>query len=170
MSASVATTSDSTANSSSWYDFQSLANMRAQAESTPKAATKGVAQQFESVFINMMLTEMRKTVGHSELTGSAASDTYQEMFDQQVSVSMAKAGGIGLASYIQNQLDKVAAARSGSQSGESKPAGMQLPSSKIAAPMSLPALDGNGNTSPGITLPVTPTEFALKQRLNMSGD
>jgi Rod binding domain-containing protein len=53
-----------------------------------------------------MLKEMRKTVGRSELLGSDAMDTYQQMFDQQIAVGMAKAGGIGLAPFIERQLQK----------------------------------------------------------------
>jgi Rod binding domain-containing protein len=33
-------------------------------------------------------------------------DTYQQMFDQQIAVGMAKAGGIGLAPFIEQQLQK----------------------------------------------------------------
>ena len=91
---------------SSWYDFNSLAGLKAQAGARPDDATKSVAQQFESLFLNIMLKEMRKTVGRSELLGSDAMDTYQQMFDQQIAVGMAKAGGIGLAPFIEQQLQK----------------------------------------------------------------
>jgi peptidoglycan hydrolase FlgJ len=156
--------------SSSWYDFQSLASMKAQAAIKPKEATQGVAQQFESVFINMMLTEMRKTVGHSELMGSSASDTYQEMFDQQVSVSMAKAGGIGLAPYIEKQLNRYADAQvnnnpSGKNLTEISPSN---PSKSTPALFQLTPATGEGNQ--GMTIPVTPTEHALKTRGYNNGE
>lgn len=91
---------------SSWFDFNSLADLKAKAGSRPDEATKGVAQQFESLFLNMMLKEMRKTVNRSGLLGSDAMDTYQQMFDQQVALGMSRAGGIGLAPFIEEQLAK----------------------------------------------------------------
>jgi flagellar protein FlgJ len=91
---------------SSWFDFNSLADLKAKAGNRPDEATKGVAQQFESLFLHMMLKEMRKTVSRSGLLGSEAMDTYQQMFDQQVALGMSRAGGIGLAPFIEQQLGK----------------------------------------------------------------
>jgi Rod binding domain-containing protein len=164
-------TAASPTGQSNWYDFQSLASMQSQATVAPKAATKGVAQQFESLYINMMLTEMRKTVGHSELTGSSASDTYTEMFDQQVSVSMAKAGGIGLAPFIEKQLNRVAASRSNPANTQSGSSGSNM---LIAspAPTALPVAPSAGNSgaaSTGMAIPVMPTEYALKSRILNDG-
>ena len=90
----------------SWLDFKSLADLKANAGNRPDEATKGVAQQFESLFLNMMLKEMRKTVNRSGLLGSEAMETYEQMFDQQVALGMSRAGGIGLAPFIEQQLSK----------------------------------------------------------------
>jgi flagellar protein FlgJ len=89
---------------SNWYDFGSLAGLRAQAGQRPSEAQSSVAEQFESLFINMMLKEMRKTVVRSDLLGSEAMETYEQMFDQQIALGMSKAGGIGLAPFIEEQL------------------------------------------------------------------
>ncbi len=91
-------------STSNWYDFGSLAGLRAQAEQRPIEVQSSVSQQFESLFINLMLKEMRKTVARSELLGSEAMETYEQMFDQQIAVGMAKAGGIGIAPFIEAQL------------------------------------------------------------------
>ena len=88
----------------SWYDFGSLAEMRNKAEQRPQAATKNVAEQFESLFLNLMLKEMRKSVSRSGLLGSQTTETYEQMFDQQIALGMSKAGGIGLAPFIEEQL------------------------------------------------------------------
>jgi Rod binding domain-containing protein len=77
--------------------------MKAQAVRSESEAAGGAAEQFESMFIGLMLKEMRKTVSRSELLNSQAMDTYQEMFDQQVSLNMSKAGGIGLAKFMMQQ-------------------------------------------------------------------
>jgi len=89
---------------SNWYDFGSLAGLRAQAGQRPSEAQSSVAEQFESLFINMMLKEMRKTVSRSDLLGSEAMESYEQMFDQQIALGMARAGGIGLAPFIAEQL------------------------------------------------------------------
>ena len=91
---------------SSWYDFGSLADLRAKAEHRPSEAQSSVASQFESLFLNLMMKEMRKTVTRSGLMGSDAMETYQQMFDQQVALGMSKAGGIGLAPFIEAQLQR----------------------------------------------------------------
>jgi flagellar protein FlgJ len=93
-------------DTSSWYDFGSLANLRAKAEKKPSEAQSSVASQFESLFLNLMLKEMRKTVSRSGLMGSEAMETYQQMFDQQIALGMSKAGGIGLAPFIESQLQR----------------------------------------------------------------
>jgi len=93
---------------SSWFDFNSLADLKAKAGTRPEDATKGVAQQFESLFLNIILKEMRKTVNRSGLLGSDAMETYEQMFDQQIALGMSKAGGIGLAPFIEQQLAKTA--------------------------------------------------------------
>jgi Rod binding domain-containing protein len=53
-----------------------------------------------------MLKEMRKSVTRSGLLGSDAMETYEQMFDQQVALGMSRAGGIGLAPFIEEQLKK----------------------------------------------------------------
>jgi len=87
-----------------WYDFGSLAGLRAEAEQRPSEVKSSVAEQFESLFLHMMLKEMRKTVSRSDLLGSDAMETYEQMFDQQIALGMAKSGGIGLAPFIEAQL------------------------------------------------------------------
>lgn len=92
----------------SWFDFNSLADLKAKAGNRPEEATAGVAQQFESLFLNLMLKEMRKSVSRSGLLGSEVMETYEQMFDQQVALGMSRAGGIGLAPFIEQQLNKQA--------------------------------------------------------------
>lgn len=91
---------------SSWFDFNSLADLKAKAGSRPAESTRDVAQQFESLFLNLMLKEMRKSVTRSGLLGSDAMETYEQMFDQQIALGMSRAGGIGLAPFIEQQLEK----------------------------------------------------------------
>jgi Rod binding domain-containing protein len=63
-------------------------------------------QEFESIFVKMMLKEMRNSVDKSDslLNGGWAEDIYQDMLDDQYSKSMAKNAGFGLADQLYKQL------------------------------------------------------------------
>jgi Rod binding domain-containing protein len=63
-------------------------------------------QEFESIFVKMMLKEMRKSVDKSDslLSGGWAEDIYSDMLDDEYSKSMAKNAGFGLADQLYKQL------------------------------------------------------------------
>lgn len=62
-------------------------------------------QDFESVMLGQVFKQMRASVQASDpLNQGAANKTYREMLDDEVSKSMAKAGGLGLADAIYRQL------------------------------------------------------------------
>ena len=86
-------------------DFSGLAQMRAGAVQGQEKVTKEVAQQFESIFINMMLKSMRDATERSGLLDSEATKTYESMFDQQLSTELAAKGTFGIAEALQNQLN-----------------------------------------------------------------
>ena len=86
-------------------DFAGLAQMRAGAVQGEEKVTKEVAQQFESIFINMMLKSMRDATERSGLLDSEATKTYESMFDQQMSTELAGKGTFGIAQALQNQLN-----------------------------------------------------------------
>ncbi len=62
---------------------------------------RDTAQEFEGVFLGLLLKAMRSSVGSGGLfrEGSDAR-MYHEMFDQEIGRSLARAGGIGLAEMI----------------------------------------------------------------------
>ena len=86
-------------------DFAGLAQMRAGAVQGKEKVTKEVAQQFEAIFINMMLKSMREATERSGLLDSEATKTYESMFDQQMSADLASKGTFGIAAALQNQLN-----------------------------------------------------------------
>ena len=62
-------------------------------------------QDMESVFINLMLSNMRNTVQHSELLPESTGEKImRSMLDQEMATKMSKAGGIGLAKLLYEQL------------------------------------------------------------------
>lgn len=75
-----------------------------------KKRLKEVCQDFESVFLNLMLQSMRATVPKSDLFGrSRGREIFESLLDQETSKNMAKAGGIGLADLVYKQLSNVVA-------------------------------------------------------------
>ena len=75
-----------------------------------------VAQEFESLFLNEMLKAMRsanEVFAEGNFLNSNESKTYQDMHDQQLSVTLANhQNGIGLADVLVRQLSKI---KSGSE-------------------------------------------------------
>ena len=67
---------------------------------------RNVAEQFESIFINMMLKSMRNATERSSLMDSQAGRMYESMFDQEVSLHLAKNGSLGLAETIKSQIQR----------------------------------------------------------------
>jgi peptidoglycan hydrolase FlgJ len=71
------------------------------------AAAKQVAQQFEAMFVGMMLKSMRETVGQDKLTGGGrGEETFRSLLDQQYADEASKTGGIGLARLIEKELTR----------------------------------------------------------------
>ena len=65
---------------------------------------KATCKDMESVFLNMMMEDMRKTVQKSTLVDSSKEDIMTSMLDSEVTKNMASAGGIGLADMLYRQL------------------------------------------------------------------
>jgi Rod binding domain-containing protein len=64
-------------------------------------------REFESIFVKMMLKEMRNSVDKSDalISGGWAEDIYSDMLDDEYSKTMAKTAGFGLADQLYRQLD-----------------------------------------------------------------
>lgn len=64
------------------------------------------ATQFEGVFLQMVMSAMRDTVPQESIFGrdSASEQTWQSMLDDEYSQQMAKAGGLGLAAQLEQQM------------------------------------------------------------------
>ena len=85
------------------------------------ANLRKVAQEFESLFLNEMLKSMRsanEVLGKDNPLNTETTKQYQQMYDQQLSVSLSReGGGIGLQDVLMRQLSKTkstAAAHAGS--------------------------------------------------------
>ena len=98
-----------------------------------------VAQEFESLFLNEMLKAMRsanEVFAEGNFMNSNESKTYQDMYDQQLSVTMSNnQNGIGLADVLVRQMSKIKDPGSRpnpfAQVGEPSPAAPSKPLAKV---------------------------------------
>ena len=84
---------------------QSLDRLRAQAKQSPEQALKLAAQQFEAVFLNMMLKSMREATPQDGMFESEQTKMFTGMLDQQLAQSMSSRG-VGLADIMIKQLGR----------------------------------------------------------------
>lgn len=87
-----------------YTDFSGLAKLKNEARKESPEALKQVAKQFESIFLKMMLKNMRDAKLSDGIFDSDQSEFYQEMYDQQLAVHLSSESGIGLADLIVKQL------------------------------------------------------------------
>ncbi|WP_347987081.1 flagellar assembly peptidoglycan hydrolase FlgJ [Methylomonas sp. AM2-LC] len=88
-----------------YTDFDGLAKLKLDAREQSPEAIKQVANQFESVFLNMMLKSMRQAKLGDGIMDNQQSDFYQDMYDQQLATQLAGKPGLGIAEFILKQLN-----------------------------------------------------------------
>tara|TARA_Y100001949_G_scaffold162869_1_gene156244 strand:+ start:16848 stop:18041 length:1194 start_codon:yes stop_codon:yes gene_type:complete len=100
----------STPDSGSYSDLNRLNQLKVGKDRDGAENVRKVAQEFESLFMNEMLKSMRsatEVMSKDNPFNSQASKQYQDMHDQQLSVTLSKeGGGIGLADVLIRQLSK----------------------------------------------------------------
>lgn len=100
----------STADSGSYSDLNRLNQLKVGADKNSEGNMRKVAQEFESLFLSEMLKSMRsatEALGKDNPLNTPAAKQYQEMYDQQLAVSMSReGGGIGLADVLMRQMQK----------------------------------------------------------------
>ncbi len=89
---------------SNYHDFSVFPQLRKDAAENSEEVLRPVAQQFESLFVQMMLKGMRDAVPEGGLFNNANLESYQQMHDSQLALSLSEKGGIGLADTIVKQL------------------------------------------------------------------
>lgn len=96
-------------DASVFTDLSGLNNIRQLGRENEGAGLKKVAQQFEAMFLNMMLKSMR--AGEDVLFGDNPLNSnemkfHRENFDQQLGVHLSETGGVGLAEQLYRQLSQ----------------------------------------------------------------
>lgn len=87
------------------FDANGLNNLKQAAKENSPEAIKGVAKQFEAIFMNMMLKSMREASPQDNPFDNEQSRTFTSMLDQQLSSNLASKG-LGLADVLARQLSK----------------------------------------------------------------
>jgi len=96
---------NSSSTSAVYNDLGGLASLKARSNGgDEKGALKAAAKQFEAIFLNMMLKQMREASFGDPLFDSEAGDSYRSMFDQQLALNLSENGSLGIAKLIERQL------------------------------------------------------------------
>lgn len=92
-----------TSTSKSYMDFSGLGELRGKAQQNQDKALKESAAQFEGLFIQMMMKSMREANApmKDEDNQSQAMETFEGMFDKEVSLQMSKRGAMGVGAFME---------------------------------------------------------------------
>jgi len=88
------------------YDANSLNSLKRLAGDNSPEALHAAAQQFEAVFLGMVLKSMRDATPQDGLFDSEQTKTFQSMLDQQLAQMLVAKGSTGLAAMIEKQLSR----------------------------------------------------------------
>jgi flagellar protein FlgJ len=154
------------------FDANSLNNLKQAAKENSPEAIKGVAKQFEAIFMNMMLKSMRDASPQDNPFDNEQSRTFTSMLDQQLSSNLASKG-LGLADVLARQLSKggYAATNTLQQAVASEQPGSQSstdPLSNSYLPNTLKALEQNA--VPTDDVPASSKAFNLKSLSDSSSE
>ena len=134
-------------------NLERLRNSSSFGKSNSEKDIEKVSRDFESIFLNKLLSSMRKTVPESGLLDSFATDMFQSMMDEEMSKEMAKNKGMGMGEMIYNDLSNIDRVSRG-KAVESNYTNIKM--DPVASGIKLP-----GSTVPGIKLP-DPTASGIK--------
>lgn len=89
------------------FDVASVQDLRAQFKKDPQEGVKAAAQQFETMFLQMVMKSMRDATPQDGMMNSDQSRFYTGLLDQQMAQNIATTGkGLGFARLIEQQLGR----------------------------------------------------------------
>lgn len=137
------------ANEASVTDFAGLNALKAKASGAPRdeATIRAVARQFEALLMQQVLKSARAANLGDDLASGPGSDTYKDLFDQQMAQQLSAGRGLGIADVLVRQLSGIA------------PAAAPAPASTpvvLSASAATPPLRAAANPEP---LPADPEQF-----------
>jgi flagellar protein FlgJ len=123
-----------------YMNMQQFSDMKLAARQQTREAGRAAAQQFEGLFIQMMLKNMRTAAKMDESLHSSDMDFYTDMYDKQISQILSKQGGIGISEILEKQINRFLP--EGQQAAESS--GKDLPvyllPRRAEAPLPMPVM------------------------------
>jgi peptidoglycan hydrolase FlgJ len=154
------------ASARSYLDFQGLGELKGRAARDEKGALRETAQQFEAMFLQMMMKSMRESIDKSDLMQSSHTDTFEAMFDREVSVALSKRNAMGLADMLvqtqERQMATTAQALQAREAGAAdKPAMRRLDAPLNALPLQGPPQVFDPIKRPGGPLPINPAKLGM---------
>ena len=134
-------------------DVQGVNQLKLDARQSSPEALKQAAQQFEAVFMNMLMKSMREATPQDGMFDSEQTRMYTSMLDQQLTQRMASRG-VGLAEVMVRQLSS---ALGGQPAGEgvgvaAEPAAQAFPLNPAPAAVAqpVPAASRSGDVPPHV--------------------
>jgi flagellar protein FlgJ len=106
-------------------DANSLAKLKTSAAQNSPEALKATAQQFEAVFMNMLMKSMREATPKEGMFDNEQTRMYTSMLDQQLTQQLASRG-IGLADVMVRQLSRTSQPPAGEAASAGTPPGLEL--------------------------------------------
>jgi flagellar protein FlgJ len=146
-------------NAGMYTDMSGLAKLRAQASQKSPDANKEVARQFEALFIQTMLKAMREASQLSETTDGEQTRFYQDMYDKQIALDLARKDGIGLAAIIERQLGGPAAADAASLAQAVSPVQAVYPARAVSQAQAI-------SPAQAVSQPQAPSQITQKSTQN----
>jgi flagellar protein FlgJ len=107
-------------------DAKALSNLKREAHAAPEQALSKAAGQFEAMFLQMVLKQMRETLPKDGPLASDTMRTYTSMFDQQIAQHLSSRG-LGLREAIERQLGRALQPKPATGEGGNPPAPAATP-------------------------------------------
>ncbi|PAU87923.1 flagellar assembly peptidoglycan hydrolase FlgJ [Pseudomonas sp. WN033] len=146
-----------------YTDLNAMSQLKHGSQANSPGNLRRVAEQFESLFLNMMVKSMRdanEVFAEGNPLNTNQTRFYQDMYDNQMSVHLAEKQGVGLADMMVRQMSPKGQS-AGSQAAEAAPAADQsalLARRRLAMISRNPAVMGEGAAPVNNERPVSQAE------------
>ncbi|MCL2878306.1 MAG: peptidoglycan DD-metalloendopeptidase family protein [Acidobacteria bacterium] len=135
-----------------------------------RAELKKVAQEFEAVFIAQLLKIMRETIEESGMEGGGfGKSIYTELFDQEIALSMARRGTLGIGDIIYKSLADKEAAQSPEMFETAQP-GREVSRQAPESSGKLPVPDASVESVREISVPLLPVDAPVSSTFGVRKD
>jgi len=156
-----------------YTDFSGLTALKKSARSNDPEALRQVAKQYESLFTRMMIKSMRDAVGKDAMFGSDQEQSYQEMYDDQLSIELTKGKGLGLSDMLVKQMQKLTGrdttgTTSQAAADAAQSSAAQRTSSSNAAGLRM--FKATGSSAPGTSPPAVSSPASSETQANFISD